>query len=296
MSAYPFVPAWYNGYGPRKGPTLGLLYHMAEGGGTVGYLDKSGNPPSRGVSVHAVCEYSGRVVQMLKWGDASGSLNPVNRSSDKAFYGHSHLVDVLGDWWTDPNSATISMEIEGFAAKGPNAAQVDAATAWGLDMRARYPSIHGALGHADQTDTKGCPGMTAAMRSIFDAVGGHGLFPVEDPMLDFSVNQPGGPSGSITVLDQPGVAYAHIKDGALIQIKPGTVLSPAHPVKLLAPLNAGPGDRQTAYLFGDPPSVILAQNVAFTPAPVPVPDCTVAINLEYDRVVGGSSIAFPPRT
>jgi len=27
----------------------------------------------------------------------------------------------------------------------------------------------------------------------------------------------------------------------------------------------------------------------------PVPDCSVAVNLEYDRVVGGSTIKFPPR-
>lgn len=173
---YPYVPAWYDDLGRRKGPTLGLMYHMAEGGGTVGYLDDKGTAPPRGVSVHAVCEYSGRVVRMLDWRDASGSLNPANRSTDKAYFGHSHLVDVLGDWWRDPNSAVISMEIEGFARTGPNPAQTHAAIAWGLDMRSMFPDIRGALGHADQTDTKGCPGATGPMRLIFEGVGGHGLF------------------------------------------------------------------------------------------------------------------------
>ncbi len=172
---YPYVPAWYD-YGPRKGPALGLMLHMAEGGGTVGYLDKNGTPPARGVSVHAVCEYSGRVVRMLDWDHASGSLNPADRSTDKAFYGHRHLTDVLGDWWTDPNSAVISIEIEGFAAKGPNAAQVTGVIDWAKDMKRLYPTLRGALGHADQTDTKKCPGTQATMLTIFGGIGGHGLW------------------------------------------------------------------------------------------------------------------------
>lgn len=178
--SYPFVAAWYDGYGARKGPTLGLLYHMAEGGGTVGYLDKTGRPPSRGVSVHAVCDYAGVVTRMLPWTDASGSLNPADRSTDKAYYGHRHLHDVLGDWWIDPNSVTLSMEIEGFAAKGPNADQIIGAIAWGRDMIDHFPELRGALGHADQTDTKHCPGTTAAMQAIFAGVGGHGLWSQEE--------------------------------------------------------------------------------------------------------------------
>ena len=174
--SYPFVAAYWDAYGPRKGPTLGIGLHMAEGGGTVGYLDKIGTIPPRGVSVHAVCDRAGVVTQMLKWGDASGSLNTANRSTEKGYYGHSVLVAVLGDWWTDPNSAIVSMEIEGMAATGPNALQVPAVIAWGLDMRRMFTTIRGAFGHADQTDTKGCPGTTAAMKAIFAGIGGHGLF------------------------------------------------------------------------------------------------------------------------
>jgi hypothetical protein len=43
-------------------------------------------------------------------------------------------------------------------------------------MRRRYPTIVGAYGHADQTDTKGCPGTSANMKAIFDGIGGHGRF------------------------------------------------------------------------------------------------------------------------
>lgn len=185
MSTYPFVQSKWD-YGKRKGPALGLMFHMAEGGGTVHYLSKAGGV-QRGVSVHTVCDERGIVTQMLPWDHASGSLNPQDRSTDKAFFGHQHLVDVLGTWWQDPNSAVLSMEIEGFALKGPNPAQVLGAVAWGIDMIARFPSLRGALGHADQTDTKRCPGATPAMRQVFDGVGGHGLWhPQSAPQ------QPGG--------------------------------------------------------------------------------------------------------
>lgn len=172
--SYPFVKAGAPSYGIRKGPALGLLYHMAEGGNTVAYLSHSGVP--RGVSVHAVCDYSGRVTQMLNWEMASGSLNPRDTSSDKPYFGHSHLVDVLGLYWNDPNSAVLSMEIEGFASRGPNPAQIDGAVAWGEDMKARFSALRGALGHADQTNTKACPGTSTNMRLVFEGVGGHGLW------------------------------------------------------------------------------------------------------------------------
>lgn len=177
--SYPFVQAAFD-YGPRPYPTLGLMLHMAEGGGTVGYLDDKGAPPERGVSVHAVCEYSGRVVQMLDWTHASGSLNPDDRSVDTGYYGHSALVAVLGDRWTDPNKVVLSMEIEGHAADGPNNAQIAAAVGWGLDMKRLFPSLRGALGHTDQTDTKPCPGLSAGMKAIFAGVGGHGLWGVNE--------------------------------------------------------------------------------------------------------------------
>jgi hypothetical protein len=173
VATYPYVQARYD-FGVRKGPTLGLMLHGSESeSGLVGYLTRD---PARNVSANFVCERTGRMVQMLDIDHASGSLNPQDRSSDKAYYGHQHLVDVLGQWWTDPNSAVISVEIEMYAAKGPNDAQVASLIDWGKDMRQRFPSIRGALGHADQTDTKGCPGSTPAIKAAFAGIGGHGLF------------------------------------------------------------------------------------------------------------------------
>jgi hypothetical protein len=173
---YPYRAARFD-YGPRKG-TLGLCAHMSEGGDElVGYL--AGNP-ARGVSANFALLTTGVMWQMLPNANASGSLNPADRSTDKAYYGHKYLVDVLGDHWTDPNTWVISLEIAGHAATGPNAKQVAAIVAWAADMKSQFPTLRGAFGHADQTDTKGCPGTTAAMRGVFDAIGGHGLWTLPD--------------------------------------------------------------------------------------------------------------------
>ena len=42
-------------------------------------------------------------------------------------------------------------------------------------MIALFPTIRGAYGHHDQSP-KPCPGLTANMKSIFEGVGGHGVF------------------------------------------------------------------------------------------------------------------------
>lgn len=178
MTTYPYVAARYD-FGPRKA-TLGLCFHGAEAeAGVVGYLSRD---PARRVSANFVCEASGRMVRMLPWDNTSGSMNPTDRSTNKAYYGHDHLVDVLGDYWTDPNIAVISVEIEMYARQGPNIAQVASLIAWSKDMKARYPSIRGAIGHADQTDTKGCPGTTSNMKLVFASIGGHGLWQQEEPV------------------------------------------------------------------------------------------------------------------
>lgn len=165
---YPFVQATED-YGPRKGPVLGFVIHMAEGGGTVAFLSKP--DVVRGVSVHYVIERTGRIVQMLKESHASGSINPkLIRTSDDpdGFYGATAAKAVLGDWWKDPNAAVISVEIEGFAASGPNAAQTGSLRTLVNDVRSRYPSI-GLLGHRDFADYKACPGKLID----WDSLGGH---------------------------------------------------------------------------------------------------------------------------
>ena len=165
--AYPFVKA-YHDYGRRLGPTLAFVIHMAEGGGTVGYLSRQ---QSRGVSVHYVIEYSGRIVQMLQEDHASGSINPNDlRTTDgPAPFGATPRKAVLGRWDTNPNEAVLSVEIEGFALQGPNASQRAALKELVRDIRTRYPDI-GLLGHRDFADYKRCPGAFIPWAQL----GGHG--------------------------------------------------------------------------------------------------------------------------
>jgi hypothetical protein len=177
---YPFVAA-ANDYGPRKGPVLAFVIHMAEGGGTVGFLSR---PNQRGVSVHYVIEYSGRIVQMLHETRASGSLNPNDlRTTDgPPPFGASVGKATLGSWWKDPNSAVLSVEIEGFASVGPSDEQKVALRHLVDDIRTRFPDI-GLLGHRDFQDYKACPGGYIP----WDDIGGHGPAHQEDPMQPFPV-------------------------------------------------------------------------------------------------------------
>lgn len=284
---YPFVAAGAPDYGGRKGPALGLLYHMAEGGNTVAYLSHAGVP--RGVSVHAVCEYSGRVVQMLHWDRASGSLNPRDTSTDKAYYGQKHLMDVLGSWWGDPNSAVLSMEIEGFAAKGPNPAQVDGAVAWGEDMKGLFSALRGALGHADQTDTKGCPGTSLAMRLVFEGVGGHGLWhPQSGPQQPPVPEEPMGltitaikPAAGVVTVNGAGHSAIRVGDGVFVPLAAGTVKQAIY-TGVLAAVPGHPGIAGPVFGVGDTEAVVLASDVTFAAAPTP--NCDAAVNAALDHV------------
>lgn len=274
MTVYPYVASYWDNYGPRE-RTLGLMLHMAEGSGTVGYLDKNGKIPPRGVSVHFVCELSGRMVRMLNLYDVSGSLNPNDRSTDKAYYGHSHLVDVLGDYWFNPNQAVISIEIEGFARTGPNAAQQKALVQWAADMVGQFPSIRGALGHADQTDTKGCPGTTPEMKAVFASIGGHGLWtPQEEPppVLDFTyqLNQPDSGPGTVTVTIDG--ADAILADGSLYPLAKGIQ---KHSYGLVR-FKDGNWKGQDAYLIGDDCGFLLKRAASYTSEPTEAVVLTIA--------------------
>lgn len=199
---YPFAPAWYD-YGSREGPTAGFVVHMAEGGGTVLYLADSNYQrahgkrtpvaPPRGVSVHYVIEYDGRIVQMLVEAHVSGSINPttLRTTDDDPFgdpavtYGVSAARDVLGSWWSNPNHAVITVEVEGFAAVGPNDAQVIALQALIADVRSRHAGIR-LLGHRDFTISKACPGK----RVPWAFLGGHASQKVGEQVFDIDI--PGG--------------------------------------------------------------------------------------------------------
>jgi hypothetical protein len=177
---YPFIPAFYD-FGPRPGPARAFVVHMAEGGGTVGYLAKA--QPNR-VSVHYVIERTGRIVQMLKEDRISGSINPNDlRTSNDTYpmpypFGVTTAKAVLGDMWRDPNRAVISLEIEGFAATGPNGSQAGSLKTLVNDVRSRHPGM-GLLGHRDFADYKACPGKLIPWTDI----GGHGPASQEEPTL-----------------------------------------------------------------------------------------------------------------
>ena len=165
--AFDFEQAFHD-LGPRQGPVRGFTIHMAEGGGTVGFLSRENRD---GVSVHYVIERSGRTVQMLLESHMHSSIRIRNKDGSSAirrtndpngFFGRSAAVAALGvgadtEKSLGPNHATLAVEIEGFATAGPNDAQDDALVALVTDLRTRHPAIK-LLGHRDFTATKLCPG------------------------------------------------------------------------------------------------------------------------------------------
>jgi hypothetical protein len=173
VASYPYVASAVN-IGTARGPRRGIVWHHAEGGGTVGYLSRQ-NP--NGVSVHFVVEYSGRVVRMLPLANAHTSLrtSAIRRTDDAdGFYGRTAAKAVLGSWADTenslgPNHATIGVEVEGFAKDGPNAKQAAAMAALYADMERTYPGIR-SLGHRDFADYKACPGK----KIPWERLGGHG--------------------------------------------------------------------------------------------------------------------------
>jgi hypothetical protein len=186
MGRYPFVQAHHD-YGERTGPVRAFVVHMAEGGGTVGYLSRA-NP--NGVSVHYVIERTGRIVQMLREDHAGGHVNPrmLRTTEGPPPYGATVRREVMGAWDRDPNAATIAVEVEGFASTGPNPAEVQSLIELVGDVRTRYPTI-GLLGHRDFQDYKRCPGV----RIPWPALGGHGPREADMPGLR---TRPGANLGS----------------------------------------------------------------------------------------------------
>ena len=178
--AYIFKQAvhYSRGYKARKA----IYVHMAEGGGTVSWLQ---NPKNPNVSAHYVVEYTGRVVQMVSEKDSAWGINPslLRTTNDPAFsflgqtivFGVTAAKAALGSYWYDPNAAGITIEVEGYASSGPNAAQRTALKALVADIRRRWPGLH-VLGHRDFQTYKACPGKKIAWVDF----GRHGA-PVSSP-------------------------------------------------------------------------------------------------------------------
>lgn len=171
--SYPFVQALYHGPAGSFRQLRALTVHHAEGGGTVSWLQH----PTNANSSHFVIEYSGRIVQMVADDQYDYSLHVARPygppgPGDFGIYSLDRARDVLGDGISDPNRYMYAVELEGYAATGPNAAQVAALGRLVADLRSRYPSMRGLLGHRDFQNYKPCPGGLIP----WPVLGGHGLF------------------------------------------------------------------------------------------------------------------------
>jgi hypothetical protein len=267
---YPFVAAAAQ-YGARKGPVKAFVVHMAEGGGTVGFLSR---PNARNVSVHYVIERTGRIVQMVRESEASGSINPndLRTTDDPATFGATVRKAVMGEWDRDPNSAAITVEVEGFAADGPNPAQQAALKALIADVRSRFPTM-GLLGHRDFQDYKACPGK---------------LIPWSE------LGGPGPASGGADV------RFATVVKGKLLPVKKGTawkyldgssggVFGSDASVSVAGKADAHNGEWVVEINTGNPysdlaprPTLVLVESpTALTAAPTA--DCADAIAAEHER-------------
>ncbi len=276
-------------YGPRRG-TLGWNIHIAEGGdGTAQWLaQRSGELRSEwvrrvnGVSANFVIKSTGAYDQMVGWDRAAGNLNPSDRSTDKAFYGRRFLLEVLGDHWADPNAYTLSAELCGFRAQGPTAAQLATLEDLIAESRQRFPTIRGAFGHADQTDTKGCPGTSPAMLAFWQRVG-HGLFTEEDDLVRFTkVNAIGG---SVRITEN--TAGIPIEGGDRPPIATGLV----RPVLGSATLDDL--DDRLCYLMWVGPQLcwVAASVVEFTANDGPNPPPDIAAPTTYSLTIDGAVVA-----
>lgn len=139
-----------------------IAIHMAEGGGTAGWLTRiDGN------SSHYTVEYSGKVVAQVHEERAAGSMNarltrgtndPVySFLGERIIYGRTALNRCLGAFATNPNAVVIAIEVEGFENAGPNTAQRAALAKLVADIRRRR-GPKPCIGHRDQQSYKDCPG------------------------------------------------------------------------------------------------------------------------------------------
>lgn len=280
-----FVKAKYytlNGRDPKK--VYGAVYHMAQGGGTVSWLTH----PSNDNSSTLVVEYSGRVVQMVRTVDMDHSLY-VNYDSDTRdapdydTFALRHAQEVLAPavGATLSNSERVlpylvSVEVEGFAAEGPNSKQIaalrDKVAPW---IKQQFPNIRGALGHRDFQDYKPCPGG----KFPWAQVGGHGLWvPQEDTyMQSFTWDEKTAKLGWIK-LKNPNVHF-------YLRLLTGTLHGPLAtfdkrafgPVRLLKGIGDNTDARSIGYIVPDEAAFILDTDVIFTADTVPAPPDNTAV-------------------
>ena len=268
-----YATSWLTGldYGPRLG-TEGWNIHMAEGGdGTANWLARRTGESTtawrnrvKGVSASFVIQSTGKRIQMVPWSNTAGNLNPNDRSSDnKGFYGRRYLLEVLPTHWTNPNAYTLSVEFCGFRANGITDDQLASFLELNEEARNRYPNMRGAFGHADQTDTKGCPGTANNMLALWRAIG-HGRFGstvTEDDMIEFTLaaNEVGG----IIEVNNPSGASVVTLDGGDRPLLPFGMVRPVLGQAFLAIRGTTP--HYVLFVGTTEIGFVLASDVKFTP-------------------------------
>ena len=296
--SYAYVQAKYYTHGGMVEPRA-IVIHFAEGGGTVSWLTHpttvvNGKVVPQDNSSHFIIEYSGAVVQMVKDADASHSLHVARpygppSAGDYGVYSLDAAKACLGAGIADPCAYIFAVEIEGYAATGPNAAQATSLGVLARDLRVRHPSIHGLLGHRDFQNYKACPGG----KIPWTLLGGHGPFakPPEtatgaDMALGWKIT---AFEGGIVTIKETGVSAIRLSDGALIAQNIGTSRPYAARIQLDVPYPGAPGGlaRQDGFLIGERVCILLATNVTAIPNAAPVAqgaDVKHTVTLQIDGV------------
>jgi hypothetical protein len=272
LLGYPYKDSAFH-YGTRNLDVLGIVAHMAEGGGTVSWLS-GGNDPSK-VSVGFVIEKSGRVVQMLGLEETQGGIKVKYKNGTSAIrktndpngrYGRMFAKAVLGDGADNPNNCTIQVEIEGFASVGPNGKQLAAWVKLVADLRAstyQRMDLRGSLGHRDFQSYKACPGPSAAMKALFDSTGGHGIWK-EIVMQSFTWSEKTAQLGHVVVKGKDH-SYLRLLDNTLHPIAEGIDKPAFGPIELLKGIGDDTKRRRVGFLVADEAAFLLATDVTFTP-------------------------------
>lgn len=217
------------------------VWHMAEGAGTDSWLLH----PSGNNSSHLVVKSNGNIRQIVSLEDAAHSLHiarpdgPPGPGDDKLF-SLDAVQRVLATGWRDPNTQIIAIEIEGFAAAGPNDAQKPTIVALARYLERLYPSLR-HLGHRDFQNYKACPG-----RHIFNEILPHegrlttatgdidvpyinfaGKFTTNGPARSFSATDPyreiAAIDGTFTVTGLRRIDATTTPHGLFVEIATGTI-------------------------------------------------------------------------